>query len=105
MLRNREGRSVDPVPFLVVTGMGFLGTFSFVPVYCLALGVPVSVALLIATAVFVVLAAGAYYRLVWGARPEVKEEVSAGLRLENIFYMALVVTGVLLLLTLILLAR
>lgn len=105
MLRNSEGQAVDPVPFIVVTGMAFLGCYSFFPVYCLSLGLQVPVALGVTTGIFLALAAGAYYRLVWNARPEVRTEVSPGLRLEHIFYGALVVTGVFLLLTIIMIAQ
>jgi hypothetical protein len=100
MLRNRAGRAVDPVPFLVVTGLSFLGCYSFFPVYCLSFGLSVSAAVAVTTAVFLALAGGAYYRLVWTARPEVRSEVSPGLRLEYIFYGALAVAGVFALLTL-----
>lgn len=105
MLQNSEGQAVDPVPFIVVTGMSFLGCYSFFPVYCLSLGFRIPVALGVTTGIFLALATAAYYRLVWNARPEVRKEVSPGLRLEHIFYGALVVTGVFLLLTLIMMAR
>jgi hypothetical protein len=105
VLRNSEGQAVDPVPFIVVTGMSFLGCYSFFPVYWLSLGFQIPVALGVTTGIFLALAAGAYYRLVWNARPEVRTEVSPGLRLEYIFYGALVVTGVFLLLTLIMIAQ
>lgn len=105
MLRNREGETVDPVPFAVVTGLSFLGCYSFFPVYWLSFGFSTTAAVGATTVVFLALAGGAYYRLVWNARPDLRSEVSPGLRLEYIFYGALVVTGVFLLLTLVTMAR
>ena len=96
---------MDPVPFIVVTGLAFLGCYSFFPVYCLSLGLQAPVAVGVTTTIFVALAAAAYYRLVWTARPDVRSEVSPQLRLEHIFYGALVVTGVFLLLTLVMMAQ
>jgi hypothetical protein len=105
MVQNREGRSIDPVPFVVVTGLSFLGCYSFFPVYFASFGLSASAALALTTAIFTPLAGGAYYRLVWVAHPQVRSEVSPGLRLEYIFYGALAVTGVFLLLTLVMMAR
>lgn len=105
MFQNSEGKTVDPVPFCVVTGMAFLGSYSFFPVYFLSFGVPTPVALVITTGIFSVLAVCAYSRFVWNARPEIRREVSAGLRLEKMFYYALVVTGLFLLLTLVTMAQ
>lgn len=105
MLGNSDGDSVDPVPFLVVTGLSFLGAYSFFPVYFLTLGLSVQTALAAATGIFLTLAAAAYSRLVWNARPEATQEVDPGLRLEQIFYYAVVVTGLFLLLTLLVLGQ
>ena len=105
MFRNREGRSVDPVPFIVVSGLSLMGCYSFFPVYCLTLGLPLSASIGLTTVIFAAIAAAAYHQLVWTARPDLRAEVPAGLRLETFFYVALAVTGVLLLLTLTLLAR
>lgn len=97
---NREGQPVDPVPFLVAAGMTALGCYSFVPPYCLALGLSVPVGLAVATVVFVGVGAGAYYRLVWTVRPDLRREVPAADRLRTLFYVALVVVGVLVLVSL-----
>jgi hypothetical protein len=99
VLRNSEGTSVDPVPFIVVTGLSFMGCYSFFPVYFLSFGLSVPVAVVVTTGIFGALAAGAYSRLVWNARPEIRDEVPAGLRLETFIYYALAAAGVLLLLT------
>ena len=92
-VRNREGRAVDPVPCLVCTAMAALVSYSFVPPYCLAFGLSVEVGLAVATLVFVVVGALVYYRLVWTARPDLRREVPAGLRLRTLFYVALVVVA------------
>jgi len=105
MLRNSDGTAVDPVPFVVVTGMAFLGCYSFFPVYFVTLGLSAPIALVVTTGLFAALAVVAYSRLVWRARPEVRQEVSADLRLQTIFYYALAVTAVFLVLTLVAQAR
>lgn len=95
--RNRAGDPVDPVPFLVTASAAFLVTFSFVPVYCLTLGFSVAAAAVASTAVFLVVSALAYRRLVLAARPDLRSEVDPGLRLRQLFYAALVVAGLLVL--------
>lgn len=98
--RNREGDPVDPVPFLVTASAAFLVTFSFVPVYCLTLGLSVATATAASTAVFLVAAGLAYRRLVRTAHPDLRSEVDPGLRLRQLFYVALVVVGLLVLVSL-----
>ena len=105
MFQNREGRAVDPVPYLVVTSGAFLGSFSFVPVYGLSLGLSLPVSVGVATTIFAGLAVVAYHQMVWTARPELQGEVPAAQRLQRVFYAALVVGGLLLLATLLLLWR
>lgn len=105
MFRNQRGRRVDPVPFLVATALAFLGTFSFLPVYCLTLGLSVPVTAVVSVGVFLGLAAMSYHRLVWTARPEFRGEIPAERRLLRLFYVALSVTGILIGLTILLLAR
>ena len=105
MLSNRDGHRVDPVPFLVVTGLAFLGSFTFVPIYCLTLGLPMTYSAGAGVFVFGSLTAVAYHRMVWASTPELQGEVPAETRLLRLFYGALVVGGVLLSLTLLLLSR
>ena len=100
MLRDSEGRTVDPVPFFVVTGALFLMCYSFLPVYFLSFGVQVLSAVVVTTGVFVALTVGAYSRLVANVRPGLREEVPSAMRLQRIFYGGLVLASVLLLLTL-----
>jgi hypothetical protein len=100
LFRNREGTSVDPVPYLVVASLSFLLCFSFGPVYCLELGSSLPVALAASGLVFVTLAVGAYHQMVWVARPELHGEVPATRRLERLFYLGLLFALVLLALSL-----
>lgn len=93
------------MPFLVVSGLSVLGSLSFVPVYCLALGLSMSVSVGAGVAVSLGLSAVAYHRMVWTASPELRGEVPPGIRLQKLVYGALLVAGVLLLLTLLLLSR
>ena len=105
VFRNREGTAVDPVPFLVVSGLSLLGSLSFVPVYCLTLGLSMPLSLGVGGAVFLCLSAAAYYRMVWMALPDLRGEVPPAVRLQRLVYGALAVAGVLSLLTLLLLSR
>lgn len=105
MFRNRRGREVDPVPFLVATALAFLGTFSFLPVYCLTLGLSAPATAVVSVGAFLGLAGASYHRLVWTARPELRGEIPAERRLLRLFYVALSVTGILVGLTVLLLAR
>jgi len=105
VLQNSEGERVDPVPFIVVTGMSFLVCYSFFPVYFLSFGVELPVAIALTTAIFLALAVVAYSRLVRSVRPEIKQEVPAEVRLQKIFYYAIIVTGIFFFLTLILMAQ
>jgi hypothetical protein len=105
VFRSREGAEVDPVPFLVVSGLSLAGSLSFVPAYCLSLGLSVPVSVGIAVAVFLGLSAVAYHRMVWTARPDVRAEVSPGVRLQQLLYGMLAVVAVLLFMTLLLLSR
>jgi hypothetical protein len=99
-LTNARGQPVDPVPFLVVATLAFLVSFSYGPIYLMELGLSLPAALGVSTGVFVSLSVLAYYRLVWDTRPELRGEVPAERRLRAIVYAALVVVGLLGLLTL-----
>ncbi|WP_236639559.1 hypothetical protein [Salinigranum halophilum] len=86
---------MDPWPFLVVTGMAFLLVFSFGPVYLLSFGLPLPAALGVSAVTFLGLAAGAHYRLVWTAAPDLAGEVPAAARLRRIVYWAVALALVL----------
>lgn len=89
-LRNKDGSPVDPVPFLLVTVIGFTVSFSFGPPYFLALGVELPRALVICGVLVVVVGGIAYHRYVRTARSGSDVEISGQLRLERLFYAVLV---------------
>jgi phosphotransferase system glucose/maltose/N-acetylglucosamine-specific IIC component len=104
-LRNREGTPVDPWPFVVVAGTGVLPLLSFGPLYLTAFGVPLRVGVPVAVAASGLVVAAAYHRFVLTYRPAVRAEVPAAERARRLFWLALVLLGVLVLLTLPLLGR
>ena len=99
-LRNREGQSVDPVPFLVVTALSFLVIYSFGPLYLQALGLRVNYGLSVCTVFFLGVAAAAYYRLVWTHRPDVNGTVSGGVSFGQLWYGILILIALVVLLSL-----
>jgi hypothetical protein len=98
-LRNRDGTPVDPVPFLVVVALAFLLTFSLGPIYASAVGLSFRLGLSLSAGLFVVVSSGAYVRLVWHARPELRTEVPAADRLTRLLYAALCLALLLVLLS------
>ena len=91
---------MDPVPFLVVAAAGFLGCYSCGPVYLMEFGVDLPGALALTTMAFLATTAVAYYRFVWTARPDLRAEVPAHLRLRQLVLGGLAVGGVFVLLSL-----
>jgi hypothetical protein len=89
MFRNRDGTRVDPVPFLVVAALAFLLTFSFGPIYAVAVGLSFPVGLSLSAGVFVAVTAAAYVRFVRQARPALRAEISPTHRLTRLLYAAL----------------
>jgi hypothetical protein len=83
--RNRDGDPVDPVPFLVCTGMAVMLLFSVGPLYGLAYGLPVWAGLTVATAGTVAVSAVAYHRLVWTAPPP-SVQIAPELRFQRLIY-------------------
>lgn len=98
-LRNRDGTPIDPVPFVVVVGLAFMLALSLGPLYGLAYGLPIWVGVVVSAVVFLVVAVGAYHRLVWTTSPETRE-VAIELRAERLFYLALILAVVIVALTL-----
>jgi len=86
MLRNRNGTPVDPVPFLVVSALGFTVSFSFGPIYAMELGASLSMALLAATVTTAAVAAVAYHRYIWTGRPDLRGEIPAEDRFQRLVY-------------------
>jgi len=89
-LPNREGVAVDPVPFVVIAGMASLLLLSFGPLYGQALGLPLSIAIVISVGLSVASTAVAFHRQVWTARPDL---VPAAAGAERLFYL-MVILGV-----------
>lgn len=97
---NRRGSPVDPVPFLVVAALGFLGCYSCGPLYLMEFGLELPGALALSTVAFFGTTAVAYHRLVWTARPDLRSEIPARLRLRRLLLGGLVAAGLFVLLTL-----
>lgn len=85
-MQNRNGTPVDPVPFLVVTALGFTVSFSFGPIYVMEFGASLPLALAVAAGATGVTAAAAYYRYVWTERPALRGEVPAQDRFQRLLY-------------------
>lgn len=84
-LRNDRGQSVDPVPFIVMTGVAFTVCYSYGPIYFVSLGWTMPSAVGTSTGAFLAATAVAFYRLVWTARPDLRGEIPASMRLRRLF--------------------
>lgn len=102
---NRDGDPVEPWPFVVVAGTGVLPVLTFGPLYLGALGLPLRAAVGVCLAVSAVIVAVAYHRLVLTYRPDVRAALPAGERARRLFWVTLVLVGVIVLLSLPLLGR
>jgi hypothetical protein len=96
--RNRDGRPVDPVPFVVVAGLGAMLVLSAGPLYGLAYGLSLRAALAVSAVVTVGVAAGAYHQFVWRATPASVD--GPGTDATRLYYVALALGAVLLALSL-----
>jgi len=85
--RNRNGTAVDPVPFIVTAGLGFMLLLSFGPIYGQALGASLRSSIAVSATLSIAVAAVAYHRYVWTARPELRGCVSGTVRAERLFYL------------------
>lgn len=85
-MRNRNGTPVDPVPFLVVSALGFTVSFSFGPLYVMEFGASLSLALVVAATTTLATAAVAYHRYVWTVRPTLRGEIPAADRFQRLLY-------------------
>lgn len=97
-IENRHGDPVDPVPFLVTSGLAVTFLFSTGPLFGLSYGLTVAESLGIAAVVSAVLVAASYYRLIWNAVPR-SVTVPASLRFERLLYLGVVLGLVLLVLS------
>jgi hypothetical protein len=89
-LANNRGDPVDPVPFLVVALGAVMIGFSYGPIYLMAFGFSVTEALLACGSVVAVAFGVAHHRLVWTARPDLRGEVPAPIRVKRLFYSVLI---------------
>lgn len=105
VFRNRDGTSVDPVPFVVTTLLLALILLSWGPGYLLAFGFSLPTAIGICGAVTVAVTVGAYYRLVWTRKPDLRELIAPGERVRHLAYIALAGALLLVLLAIPLYAR
>lgn len=103
--RNKHGTPIDPVPFLVVLLLGFTVCFSYGPPYLTTLGFTLVESLAISGSVVAGIGGLAYHRYVWTARPDLRAEIPASIRLQRLFYAVIAGVGLLLLLALPLLLR
>jgi hypothetical protein len=97
-LPNRYGTPIDPVPFVVVSGLGCMLSLSFGPLYGQAFGLSLSVALPAAVALSIAITAASFYWQVWDASPPA--ETAVAIRVERLFYGAVAFGVVLVALTL-----
>lgn len=94
-MQNRAGDDVDPVPWLVVAGLGFMVLFAFGPIYLQGYGLAIEAAIATTGALYVGLVAASYWRYVYTANPALRAEVPVEDRLRRLFYAIL--AGILLL--------
>lgn len=83
-LSNRNGTSVDPVPFVVVSGLGCMLSLSFGPLYGQAFGLSLPIALLVSVVLSLAVTVASFYWQVWDAYPAKRTAVA--IRAERLFY-------------------
>lgn len=86
VLRNSDGVAVDPVPFLVVSVLGFAVSFAVGPLYVMALGASLTIGLVVAVATTLATALAAYHRYIWTERPALRSEIPAEERFQRLLY-------------------
>lgn len=104
-LRNHHGEAVDPVPFLVVSSLAFMLSYSSLPATLMEIGLSLNAALGVTTVGFSGVTLLAFDRLVWRAHPEIRGEVPESVRLRSIAYGVLAGIALLLLLSLLTVLR
>ena len=92
-LPNSRRQRVDAVPFVVVALLAGTAAFSLGPGYLLTLGVGLAPALAACAGATALTTAVAYHRFVWTARPDLREELPAELRLRRLLYGGLALVG------------
>jgi len=94
-VHNRHGDRIDPVPFLVCVGLGFMLTHSFGPIYGLSYGLSLATSLVLSTLAFLLIVGAAYAQLIRSAPPLDAGPLPAGPRFERLLYVALAIGVVL----------
>lgn len=97
-LSNRNGTPVDPVPFVVVSGLACMLLLSFGPLYGQAFGFSLSASLLGSIVVSVGVTVASFYWQVWDTYP--LEMPPVEIRFERLFYGSLAFGVILVALTL-----
>lgn len=97
-LRNRHGKRVDAVPFIVVASLAFMFVISLGPLYGTLFGLPIATGVVASLVISVGCGCAAFYRFVWAFDPERMAEIPASVRFQNLGYAALVFFLVLVLL-------
>jgi hypothetical protein len=85
-LRNREGKRVDPMPWVVTVSLGFMLLFSVGPIYLHEYGLDPLPSVIALIAIFLGVVVGSYWRLVHTVRPDLRGEIPPDVRLERLFY-------------------
>ena len=88
-LSNRRGESIDPVPFGVSVGLGFMLAFSIGPIYGQAYGISAAASLAWSTSAFLVVVAVAYAQFVHRAPAADAGPLPPGPRFERLLYAAI----------------
>ena len=86
-LSNRDGTPVDPVPFVVVSGLACMLLLSLGPLYGQAFGFSLSSSLVVSIVVSIGVTVASFYWQVWDTYP--LEETPVEIRFERLFYGAL----------------
>jgi hypothetical protein len=86
-LSNRDGTPVDPVPFVVVSGLACMLLLSLGPLYGQAFGFSLSSSLVVSIVISIGVTVASFYWQVWDTYP--LEETPVEIRFERLFYGAL----------------
>jgi hypothetical protein len=88
-LRNRRGEPIDPVPFGVSVGLGFMLAFSIGPIYGQAYGISTGASLGWSAGAFLVMTLIAYAQFVHRAPALNAGPLPPGPRFERLLYAAI----------------
>lgn len=95
---NRHGTPVDPVPFVVVSGLACMLSLSFGPLYGQAFGLSLPLSILASVALSAAVTVASYYWQVWDSYP--LEDTSVEIRFERLLYAAIALGVIIVALTL-----